>query len=99
MKLFCKFAAILAAAVIAGVPIRTSSRYDVTVDVGICQDDAGNGKVIAAAGYDYDPNYSYISYSGTDARPGDMVLTVCYIRPGTVDDILQRVDYLISPAH
>lgn len=99
MKLFGRFAVLLSAAVLAGSPIRTNSRYDVTVDVGTVLDEAGNGKVIAAYGYDLNSDYSYISYRLTDARPGDIVLTICYIEPGSVDNIIVRNDYIVHAAH
>lgn len=98
MKFLGRFAALLFAAVMAGAPIHTTSRYDVTVDVGICENESRDGHVIAAYGYEYDPEYSYISYRSTDARPGDVILTICYLTKGSEDDIVQRVDYLLRHA-
>lgn len=96
MKFLGKFATFLAAAVLAGSPIRTTSRYDVTVDVGICDNANQDGHIIAST-QGVHPPYIYIAYRGTDAQPGDVVLTVCYLTKGSEDDIINRVDYIISP--
>lgn len=97
-KLLHLLAALIAAAVLAGAPVGTRSEYDVELNVGIVLDDEQNGKVIAAQGYELDPDYSYISYRDTDAQPGDIVLTICYLTPGTEDDIVRRDDYIIKSA-
>ena len=62
MTLVKSIAAIFAAAVLAGAPIRrTDARHEVHIDVGVCLDYEQHGRTIAANGYEYDPAYSSIS--------------------------------------
>ena len=97
MTLVKSVAAIFAAAVLAGAPIRrTDARHEIQIDVGVVLDEDRNGRTIAAYGYEYDPAYSYISYRGTKAKPGNRVLTICWLTPGSEDDITARFDYILD---
>lgn len=63
------------------------------VNFGSCLDTDGNGKV-----YNGETIYNYISYKDTNARPGDVVLTVEFLNPFNTynDDIIKRLDFIVS---
>lgn len=73
-----------------------SGEYEITVTVGICYTETGAGAVIYGTDGETDPDYDFISYAGTIAQPGDVVLTVDVLTAGTVDDVIFRDDYIIE---
>lgn len=66
----------------------------VTIDtvVGVCINDEKDGTCIMDCGEIADPVYNYISYTETEAKPGDVVLTTLYRVTGTCDDYVARND-------
>ena len=67
--------------------IRIISRTE--IEKGICLNKYGDGQL-----YNGEPFYNYISYSGTDAKPGDEVITIDVLNPlnNYCDDIIFRYD-------
>jgi hypothetical protein len=61
--------------------------------IGICMDNDGNGFL-----YNGEPYYNYISYSGTDAIYGDVVVTYDLLNPFNTytDDIVYRADFIVE---
>lgn len=80
----------------AGPVYSLSGDYEISVTVGVCYTAAGAGAVIYETDGEIDPDYDYISYSGTTAVPGDIVLTVDVLTAGSVDDVIFRDDYIIE---
>ena len=63
------------------------------LSVGVCLDTEQNGLL-----YNGEPYYNYISYYGTDASEGDMVLTYTLLNPlnDYCDDIVYRLDIVLK---
>lgn len=62
---------------------------------GVCLDTEKNGKVTFDTAGTVEEPFTYISYKGTGADPGDTVYTVLfYGDTGEPDDIIKRVDFV-----
>lgn len=63
------------------------------LDKGVCLNNEQDGMI-----YNSDPEYNYISYRSTDARPGDKVITVLILNPLNTapDDYIYRNDWIIE---
>ena len=59
---------------------------------GVCLNDNGDGRM-----YNGEPYYNYISYSSTDAKAGDEVVSVFVLNPLNTycDDYIYRNDWVI----
>lgn len=66
------------------LPDQRSHQIYITVDRGICLNEAGDGRVLL------DQQHDYISYKGT----GDQVITFCVMNPlnDYCDDVIYRAD-------
>ena len=63
----------------------------IVVEYGECLDAEGNG-----IAFGQPEGFDYVSYSSTDAQPGDIVTTYYILNPDTnfCDDILHRFDVI-----
>lgn len=63
------------------------------IDKGTCLNKEQDGALDYA-----DPNYNYISYRCTDAKPGDRVFTILILNPLNTycDDYIYRHDWIIG---
>ena len=74
------------------LPEDRQNQIYVTIECGICIDDAGNGMLINENG-----ECGYISYRNIDnVHRGDVVYTLCVLNPETnyFDDIICRIDVI-----
>ena len=71
------------------LPEQREHQIYITVDRGICLNEAGDGKVLTL-----DQQHDYISYKGTGAATGDQVITFCVMNPlnDYCDEIIYRTD-------
>lgn len=62
------------------------------LDLGVCVNDNGDGKI-----YNADLYYNYINYSCIGAKEGDKVLTVLFLNPTNLycDDYIYRKDFVV----
>ena len=62
------------------------------IDRGVCLNENGDGKL-----YNGEPYYNYISYSCTDAKAGDEVISLFILNPLNTycDDYIYRNDWII----
>jgi len=65
--------------------------FRMELDKGICLNTEQDGAILNA-----DPDYNYISYRYTDARPGDTVYTILILNPFNTycDDYIYRHDWI-----
>ena len=65
---------------------------NIEVCYGVCTSYQGDGMV-----YNADPDYNYISYRRTEAKPTDEVITVLILNPTNFapDDYIYRKDWVL----
>jgi len=87
-----KYTAIIIAVLVLLI-VRTASRSELLR--GVCLNADGDGMIYT------DSEYNYISYSGTDAKQGDEILTFDLLNPfnNYCDDYLIRIDYNTTTKH
>lgn len=67
---------------------------------GTCVNYAQDGHLTYDTGAPIEEPFSYITYAGTSADPGDTVYTLCFTgETGEADDIIRRVDIVKKNKH
>lgn len=76
-----------------GILAITWAGVNTEIDYGVCVNEEQDGFT-----FNDDPEYNYISYRNTDARPGERVLSVFFLNPTNLapDDYIYRNDWIIG---
>ena len=74
-----------------GILAITWAGVNTEIDYGVCVNEEQDGFT-----FNDDPEYNYISYRKTDARPGERVFSVFFLNPTNLqpDDYIFRWDYV-----